>query len=133
MSLTRSFLMERRLTQEVFYGSAIAALCGLLLGVLLHTPWQNHPGGPQILFSRAEAAEVVRPDAEDPAAEPPALAPAEVIDEDTSYAPPDPLPVTRLHPEMFDVQPAATADEQREGDDDAAADAAPQVPPRDLD
>ena len=124
--------MEQRLSQEVFYGSAIAALCGLLFGLLLHIPWENHPGGPQILFSRAEAAEPVHLDAEDPTAEAAANRPTEVADEDTGHVPPNPLPVTRLRPGMFDVQPAAE-DEQREDVDDAVADAAPQAPPRDLD
>ncbi len=125
--------MDQQPTQEVFYGSAIAALCGLVFGLMLHIPWEKHPGGPQILFSRAEAAEVVRPAAEDTAAEVRAVDQVEVADEDTGRVPPAPLPVTRLHPEMFDVQPAATDDERREDVDDVAAEDAPQNPPRDLD
>ena len=125
--------MEQRLSQEVFYGSAIAALCGLLFGLLLHIPWENHPGGPQILFSRAEAAELPRVDAEDLTADAPTDRPTEVADEDTGHVTPDPLPVTRLHPEMFDVRPAAADEEQREDVDEAVADAAPQAPSHDLD
>ena len=125
--------MEQRLSQEVFYGSAIAALCGLLFGLLLHIPWEKHPGGPQILFSRAEAAEPVRLNAEVPAAQARMDRPTEVADEDTGPVPPSPLPVTRLRPQMFDVQPAAADEEQREHVDDAVADAAPQAPPHDLD
>jgi hypothetical protein len=122
--------MEQRLSQEVFYGSAIAALCGLLFGLLLHIPWEKHPGGPQILFSRAEAAELPRVDAEKLAAAAPADRPIEMADEDTGHVPPEPLPVTRLRPQMFDVQPAAADDEQRVGVDDAIADAdaAPEAP-----
>jgi hypothetical protein len=121
--------MEQRLTPKVFYGSAIAALTGLLFGLLLHTPWQKHPGGPQILFSRAEAAERLDPGADNPPAGQPD--PVELADEDTGHAPPDPLPVTRLHPEMFDVQPAAD-ETQRRAVDDVVADQ-PQTPPRDVD
>jgi len=125
--------MEQRLTPEVFYGSAIAALCGLLFGLLLHIAWQKHPGGPQILLSRAEAAEVVRPTVDDAAVAVPAADPIEVADQDTALVPPAPLPVTRLHPEMFDVQPAAAGEAQREDVGELAADADPQAPPRDLD
>ena len=124
--------MEQRLSQEVFYGSAIAALGGLLFGLLLHIPWEKHPGGPQILLSRAEAAEPVRLSADDLTADAPVDRPTEVADEDTGHVPPDPLPVTRLRPGMFDVQPAAADEEQREDVDDAVADAAPQAP-HDLD
>jgi hypothetical protein len=123
--------MEQRLTPEVFYGSAIAALCGLLFGLMLHTAWEKHPGGPQILFSRAEAAEA-HPD---PAASSDAIAASnqtEVADLDVGYLPPDPLPVTRLHPEMFDVQPAAADEAEREDVDDLAAEEPPSAPPRDL-
>ena len=126
--------MEQRLTPEVFYGSAIAALVGLVFGVALHAPWEKHPGGPQILFSRAEAAERVQPPVEDAATEQAVSAePVQAADLDTSYVPPSPLPVTRLHPEMFDVQPAAVEDAQREDVDDPVADAPPQALSQDVD
>ena len=125
--------MEQRLSQEVFYGSAIAALCGLLFGLLLHIPWEKHPGGPQILFSRAEAAELPRVDAENLVAAASTDRQVEVADEDVSHVTPDPLPVTRLRPEMFDVQPAAAGDDEREDIDDVAADDAPQASSHDLD
>jgi hypothetical protein len=97
--------MEQRLTPEVFYGAAIAALIGLVFGLLLHIGWEKHPGGPQILFSAAEAAEPVRPAIVDG---------AEVADLDASPVEPTPLPVVRLHPEMFDVKPAAADEIQRQ-------------------
>ena len=117
--------MEQRLTPAVFSGSAISALVGLLMGVLLHLPWEKHPGGPQILLSAAEAAQPARP-APDEAVEAPAPEPIQTADLDTGYAPPTPLPVTRLHPEMFDVQPAAAEDAERQDVDGlATADEAP--------
>lgn len=136
--------MELRVTEDTitpgaFYGSALAALCGLLLGLLLHGPWRSHPGGPQILFASAAAAELARPASDDAgqassAAEPPAApaADAQLAELDTGYTPPDPLPVTRLAPDRFgsddaEVQTAAFGDD---GDDDQTADAAkaPAVP-----
>jgi hypothetical protein len=123
--------MEHRPTPQVFYGSAIAALCGLLLGLLLHAAWQKHPGGPQILFSRAEAAEAVNRNANAPAADPPDS--VELTDDDAGYVTPDPLPVTRLAPQMFDVRPAADGEEERQPVDDLAAEDAPRAPPRDVD
>ncbi|MGZ3276217.1 MAG: hypothetical protein ACXU82_16730 [Caulobacteraceae bacterium] len=122
--------MEQRLEPEVFYGSAIAALCGLMFGLMLHVAWEKHPGGPQILlFSRAEAAEA-HPDPAEPEETVATADQALAADLDTGYLPPQPLPVTRLHPEMFDVQPATAGDVERQDVDDLAADAAP---PHDLD
>jgi hypothetical protein len=123
--------MDQRLTPELFCGSAIAALAGLLFGLLLHVPWAKHPGGPQILFSTAQAAEPVRPLPADAAAAAPA--PAETAALDTRYGPPAPLPVVRLRPDMFDVQPAAAGEAGREDIDDLLVDAAPPAPPGDFD
>jgi hypothetical protein len=116
--------MEQRLTPEFFYGSAIAALCGLLFGLLLHAAWQKHPGGPQILFGSAQAAEAV-PDSrqvDQPAS-------VELVDNDTGHVTPDPLPVTRLAPHMFEVQPAAADEAKRQAIDEVVADDAPQALP----
>lgn len=122
--------MRERLTPEFFCGSAMAALTGLLFGLMLHIPWQKHPGGPQIL-SRAQAAEA------HPAKSSPANAvaggPAELADFDDGPVPPDPLPVVRLRPEMFDTQPAAADDAERRDVDELLADEAPPPPSHDLD
>jgi hypothetical protein len=123
--------MEQRLTPEVFYGSAIAALCGLLFGLLLHAGWQRHPGGPRILFSSAEAAELAHADADTPRTAQPD--PVVLADDNCSYVPPDPLPVTRLAPQMFDVQPAAADEAERQSVDDVVADDAPQASPGEAD
>lgn len=123
--------MGQRLTPEFFYGSAIAALTGLLCGLLLHIAWEKHPGGPRILFSSTEAAEPTRPAAEDAAPKVPA---AEIAAElDTTHVKADPLPVTRLAPDMFDVQPATAVETERQGADDLFVDAPPAPPARDLD
>ena len=123
--------MEQRLVPEFFYGSAIAALCGLTAGLMLHAGWKHHPGGPQILFSAAEAAEPHNPVADD-SPSPPA-APVQTADLGVGYAPPTPLPVVRLRPDMFEVQPAAADEAQRADVDDLLAEPAPPAPPRDLD
>jgi hypothetical protein len=120
--------MEQRPTQGAFYGSAIAALGGLLIGLLLHGAWQKRPGGPQILLASPAAAEPARPAADDqPSA---ARGGAVLAGLDPSRVAPDPLPVTRLAPDMFDVQPAATGGVERQDVGDQVADAAPQAPPR---
>jgi hypothetical protein len=118
--------MEQRLTPGLFCGSAVAALTGLLFGLLLHVPWAKHPGGPRILFSRAEAAEPAHP-----AAVPPE--PVEAADLDTRHVAHHPLPVVRLRADMFDVQPAAADGAQRKSVGDLVVDAAPPAPPRDFD
>ncbi len=122
--------MDQRLTPEFFYGSAVAALVGLLFGLMLHAAWQNNPGGPRIMPNARAVAEAVSPGTDHPPATP--AAPIELADQEAGPVAPDPLPVTRLSPQMFEAQPAAE-DEQRERTDDTAADAAPQAPPRDLD
>jgi hypothetical protein len=124
--------MEQRFTQEFFYGSAIAALTGLVFGLALHIPWEKHPGGPQILFSRAEAEEVVRPDSKDAKGAIPEADQIEVADQDTSPLPPDPLPVTRLAPQMFDVRPGAADEAERQAVDDLVADDGPPASSSDL-
>ena len=106
--------MEQRVTPEFFCGAGVAALCGLLFGLVLHIPWQKHPGGPQILFGSAQAAEPSRPISREAAVGAAQAAPTEIADLDTSYVEPAPLPVVRLHPEMFDVQPAAAGDAERQ-------------------
>ena len=123
--------MEQRLTPELFSGSAIAALTGLVFGLMLHAGWENRPGGPQLLFSSAAAETLYKPTTDDQAATEPGL--IDVADLDADYVPPDPLPVTRLDPGRFDMRPAAAEAEQREDVDDPVADAAPQAPRRDLD
>jgi hypothetical protein len=124
--------MEQRLTPAFFCGSAIAALTGLLFGVVLHLPWQKHPGGPQIQVAAAQAAEPAHPAVDDATVDVAASIPVESADLDSGPVTPDPLPVTRLHPELFDVQPAATDETERQDADDLAADVAPPEP-RDLD
>lgn len=121
--------MEGKPEPEVFYGSAVAALVGLTFGLALHIPWDKHPGGPRILLSQAEAAEPARPVVADEPTDRPVAAPVELVDEDTSYLPPTPLPVTRLHPEMFDMRPAAADEAERQDVDDAVADDTPPAPP----
>ncbi len=113
--------MEQRLTPNAFYGSAIAALAGLMLGLAFHGAWEKHPGGPQILFSAAQAA-VTHPDPADSVEAIATTDQTEVADLDTGYVKPDPLPVVRLHPEMFDVQPAATDGAERTDADDLVKD-----------
>lgn len=126
--------MEQRVTPGLFYGSAFAALIGLLMGLALHGPWESHAGGPQIWFSSAAAEELKRPaTAEDAIA---AVAPEElqqVAEIDTAYIPPNPLPVTRLAPDRFEVAPASADTVEREAIDDETADAAsaPAVSERD--
>jgi hypothetical protein len=111
--------MGQRLTPEFFYGSAISALCGLLLGLMLHVAWQNNPGGPQIQLPESVAAAT----AVSPAAEPVEAG------LDAGHTRPSPLPVTRLAPQMFDVQPAAADGTQRDDAGDLVVDAAPPAPP----
>lgn len=124
--------MEGQVTPGAFYGSAIAALCGLLLGLMLQQPWRSHPGGPQILFNSAAAAELARPTNQDRNRGPPSedqqiaqgnqqLADLDATYNDPGYIPPDPLPVTRLDPDRFDVQPAAAEPAELEPADEAAA------------
>src|ERR1700761_2020236 len=120
--------MEDRVTPGAFYGSAIAALCGLAMGLMLHGAWSNHTHGPQLQLSSAAAEELARP-ADDDA---PQAASEPVADLDTSYVDPTPLPVTRLDPDRFDVKPAAAEGAARE-DADASADAQPAPAVRDLD
>jgi hypothetical protein len=128
--------MDQRLKPAVFYGSAIAALAGLLFGLLLHTGWRNHSGGPQIVFASAAAAELAKPDTDAPTTDQPGPdqpAAVQAADEDTGPVTPDPLPVIRLAPEMFDAQPAAADEAERQDVGDVVADVAPQAPPRDFD
>ena len=123
--------MEHRPVPEVFYGASIAALTGLLCGLVLHAAWEKKPGGPQILFGAAQAAAAGNATSDDTsAAEPQSL---DVADLDTGPVPPNPLPVIRLHPEMFDVQPAAAGKAEREDVDDLLVDAPPPAPPRAID
>ena len=120
--------MEQRVTPSLFYGSAFAALIGLVMGLALHGPWASHPGGPHIWFSSAAAEELARPATDEDAvasAATQADQPQQVAELDTTYLPPDPLPVTRLAPDRFDVKPAATDDAMREDVADETADAAP--------
>ncbi len=127
--------MLDRLTPGAFYGAAISALSGLALGLLLQQPWQKHPGGPQILFNSAAAAELSRPPSSDDNASAPfedqqargnaQLAALDAAYNDPGYIPPDPLPVTRLDPGRFDVKPAADQIEADEADD---VDEAPDEP-----
>ena len=131
--------MEERIEPEAFYGAAIAALVGLLFGLLLHTAWQNHSGGPRIILSSTVAAAPARADAaaspdNAPAGQPDAV---QLAEEDTGPVTPDPLPVTRLAPEMFpdmtDVQPAAADEAERQDADDVTAGDAPQADTSALD
>ncbi len=135
--------MELKVTEDTvepgaFYGSAIAALIGLLVGLMLHGPWDQRPGGPQIWFSSAAAEALAHPattDDDQPAVdEAPQPVEAQRL-ADLDYIPPDPLPVIRLAPDRFpdriDAQPAATEDAARQDVDDVVADAEPTAP-RDL-
>jgi hypothetical protein len=129
--------MEQRVTPGFFYGSALAALVGLLLGLMLHGSWEKHPGGPHIWFSSAAAEALAKPaeaagdqPAADEAPPPPEQAQLAVLD--AGYVPPDPLPVIRLDPDRFDPRPAAAEDAERQDVDDLVADA-PPAPPPDLD
>ena len=45
--------MEEHVTPGAFYGSALAALCGLAMGLMLHGSWTNHTHGPQLQLSSA--------------------------------------------------------------------------------
>ena len=141
--------MELKVTEDTvepgaFYGSAIAALIGLLMGLMLHGPWDKRPGGPQIWFSSAAAEALAHPAKtdDDQAAVDAAPQPVEdqqLADLDLDYVPPDPLPVTRLAPDRFpdrvDAQPAAAEDAERQDVDGLmTADAAPpEASPPDLD
>jgi hypothetical protein len=118
--------MEQRVTPGLFYGSALSALIGLVFGLALHGPWESHPGGPQIWFSSAAAEELKRPaTAEDAIAAVAQDEPQQVAELDTTYLPPEPLPVTRLDPDRFDPKPAATDPAERVEVEDQVADAAP--------
>jgi hypothetical protein len=118
--------MEQKVTPDFFYGSALAALIGLLAGLVLHGPWENHARAPQIWFSSAAAEQLARPqtNTDAVAAVQPEQPQQQFADLDVGYLPPDPLPVTRLAPERFDPRPAAS-EVEREDVDDLAADAAP--------
>jgi hypothetical protein len=122
--------MEQRPTPAFFYGSAAAALVGLLFGLALHAAWQKNPGGPQMIAAKA-ASEVVNPGTGDPPTGRPA--PVELADQDASPAPLAPLPVTRLAPQMFDVQPAAADPAERQDVAGVLAGDVPQPPPGGLD
>src|SRR4051812_2014917 len=114
--------MEQKVTPGFFYGSALATLIGLVLGLALHGPWESHPGGPQIWFSSAAAEELKRPvAAEDQARIPdPTQDVQQVADTATSYVPQEPLPVTRLDPDRFDPKPADADPAEREDVDEIA-------------
>jgi hypothetical protein len=117
---------------SLFYGSAISACVGLALGLALHGPWadQEHPGGPQIYFASAVAAELARPADDSEIIE--ASAPAEdsaygAGDTALSYAaadqlPPNSLPLVRLTRMGGPARPAA-ADVERVSTEVAAQDA----------
>src|ERR1700743_2473222 len=122
--------MEEHVTPGAFYGSALAALCGLAMGLMLHGSWTNHTHGPQLQLSSAAAEELARPgDDQEPASAP---APQQAADLNTDYVAPTPLPVPRLDPDRFDVKPAAE-DAVREDVDDPVPDAAPGPAGEDLD
>jgi hypothetical protein len=121
--------MLSHLRPSLFYGTSIAALCGLALGLMAHGPWASHEGGPQILFASAAAAELARPlsDADivqagayDPSAEQTA-AYADNTLADTSQLPADPLPVVRLNHINGTALPAAKTVE-RVAKDEVATD-----------
>jgi hypothetical protein len=116
--------MEQRPTPAFFYGSAAAALVGLLFGLTLHAAWQKNPGGPQMISAATAAVPAVSPGTRDiRASQPP---PTELADQDAGPATPNPLPVTRLAPQMFDVLPAATDPAQRRDAAEVIAGDAPQ-------
>src|SRR5690348_13985943 len=130
--------MLDRLTPGAFYGAALAALCGLLMGPMPQDPWQKHPGWPQILFNSAAAAELAKPagqDASAPAdADPQAagneqLASLDATYNDPGYITPTPLPVTRLDPDRFDVQPAEAGPPEFEDVDEVGAVDSPEDEP----
>jgi len=124
--------MEDRVTPGAFYGSAIAALIGLAMGLMLHGSWQNHSAGPQLLLGSAAATQLARPAGDNDAQAAPVSAPQQTADLGASYVDPDPLPVTRLDPDRFDVKPAAE-DVVRADVDDQTADAESAPAARDLD
>jgi hypothetical protein len=126
--------MEQRLPPTVFYGSAIAAALGLTMGLALHGPWNNHPGGPQLWLSSAAAQALVDPDAAGSAYpdldQPPDQ--TQLADLDSEDA--DPLPVVRLDPGRFDVvAPSAAGEAQRADKDTAPDDATAEPPPSAVD
>lgn len=124
--------MRCQVTPGAFYGSAIAALSGLALGLMLHTPWQDHSAGPQLLTPSAATAALAEPASDD--APPPASANAQLADADTGYVEPDPLPVTRLDPDRFDPKPAAEEVARQDVDDEQeTADAQPAPAVQDFD
>jgi hypothetical protein len=117
--------MEERVTPGAFYGSAIAALIGLLSGLMLHGAWQDRPGGPRLQLSSAQAAELpassdqtTTTDSQDAwtgGAQLAALDTAYYASADPGYITPDPLPVTRLAPGRFGpVETNANADDDVE-------------------
>jgi hypothetical protein len=134
--------MEERVTPGAFYGSAIAALCGLVFGLVLHGPWENHPGGPRLQFSSAAAAEThpttdpaAYDDSQAPSADDiQAIASEQLANFDNAYndpgfIPPDPLPVTRLAPDRFgsddaEIKVASVEPVAFDGGGDEAADTA---------
>ena len=130
--------MDQRVTPGFFYGSAMAALVGLLAGLVLHGPWESHPGGPQIWFSSAAAEELAKPIGDADLTAPPAgdlagdagdAGATQLAELDAGYVEPSPLPVIRLRPERFDVRPASANMAARVDDDLAEADAGLDVAP----
>jgi hypothetical protein len=90
--------MQLKIKPALFYGSAAAAVAGLALGLSLHGPWQSKAGGPQILFSRAEAAEAPAPNDGASLMDAGDTSSAELYD---GFLPASPLPVIRLQPNRY--------------------------------
>ena len=90
--------MENKVTPAFFYGSVASVVAGLALGMALHGPWESKLPGPQLLFSRAEAAEVAPPSDDGALIEASDTTDASLYD---GFLPATPLPVTRLQPDRY--------------------------------
>ena len=87
---------------SLFYGTAVSTILGLALGLGLHSTWQSHEGGPQVLIASAAADELARVRGDSdiietsaPAADPTA-AYADISWLDAGQGPANSLPMVRL-------------------------------------
>ncbi len=106
---------------SLFYGTAVSAVIGLALGLGLHSEWQSHEGGPQVLVASAAAAELARVRDGNDIIETSETADttsgfADISWLDTGQGPADSLPVVRLTRMGGAPRPAATEVERVDAD-----------------